>query len=268
MPDESSKFEELRAGLMQAIVSCRAEPGEKAVHGLRAGTRRLDALLRKVLEDHPGAEGLHRESKGALKQLGKVRKMAGSVRDLDVQRKLAEEIRDEMSERKSVAVREDVAAEYERLDGYLKRRRERNADELGERLTRCELKVERALERMADEIKGLSADSPSPLVTARGWMQRCGSQVGQLNEGNLHKYRKRTKAARYIAELQTSPTAKRLAARLRGVQDAIGKWHDWELLSLLAEDVVGKDSQVVSALTRKRSLALHAALRKANGKFA
>ena len=265
MPGMLSMFEELRVGLTQAIVSCRAEQGEKAVHGLRAGTRRLDALLRKVLEDHPGAVGLHRESKRAMKQLGKIRKMAGSVRDLDVQRELAEEIKEELSARKSEAVREDVAEEYEQLDGYLKRRRRRNADALRKGLTKCELKMERALERITEEIEGLTTASPSPLSTARGWTRRVGIEGEQLNEGNLHEYRKKTKAARYVAELQKTPTAKRLAAELRGVQDAIGQWHDWELLSELAKDFVGEDSLVVGALIKKRISSFRIALRKARG---
>jgi CHAD domain-containing protein len=264
MPDVSSMFEEVRGWFTQAIVTCRADADGKAVHALRAGARRLEALLRKVMEDHRGAEGLHRESKDALKLLGKIRKMAGEVRDLDVQRKLAEEIKEEMSARRAAAVREAVAEEYERLDGYLKRSRGRSADVLRDGLTKSELKVERALERIADEMKGLTADAPSPLVTAREWTRRSGLQVGELNAANLHEYRKRTKAARYVAELQgTSPTARRLAARLRGIQDVIGQWHDWELLAELAEDVAGEDSLVVSALRKKRDAALRAALRMA-----
>ena len=264
MPDLSSMFEELRGRFVQAIVTGRADCDAKAVHVLRTGTRRLEALLRKVLEDHRGAEGLHRESKDALKQLRKIRKMAGEVRDLDVQRKLAEEIKDEMSGRKVAVVREAVAEEYERLDGYLKRRRGRSAEVLRDGLTNRELKVQRALERVGDEMKGLTADVPSPLATAREWTRRSGLQVGEPNAGNLHEYRKLTKAARYVAELQAaSPTARRLAARLRGLQDVIGQWHDWELLAELAEDVVGADSVVVSALRKKRDAALRAALRMA-----
>ena len=264
MPDVSSMFAEVRGSFMQAIVSCRADADAKAVHALRAGTRRLEALLRKVLEDHRGAEGLHREAKETLKQLGKIRKMAGEVRDLDVQRKLVEEIKEEMTASKAAAAREAVAEEYERLDGYLKRRRGRSADVLRGGLAIRELKAERALERIADEMKGLTANAASPLVTARGWTRRTGAEVGELNAGNLHEYRKRTKAARYVAELQgASPTARRLAARLHGIQDVIGQWHDWELLTELAADVVGEDSFVVSALRKKRDKALRAALRVA-----
>jgi CHAD domain-containing protein len=264
MPDVSSMFEEVRGWFVQAFVACRADCDAKAVHALRAGTRRLDALVRKVLQDHRGAEGLHRESRETLKQLGKIRKIAGDVRDLDVQRKLAEEIKEEMSARKAAVVREAVEEEHERLDGYLKRRRGRSAEVLRAGLTNRELKVERALERIAHEMKGLTADVPSPLATAREWTRRSAAAVGELNAENLHEYRKRTKAARYVAELQgTSPTARRLAARLRGLQDVIGEWHDWELLAVLAVDVVGDDSLMVSALKKKRDTALRAALRMA-----
>ena len=264
MPDESSLFEGLRVGFAEAVVSCRVESAEKAVHAVRTGSRRLEALLRKVLEDHRGAAGLHREAEKALKQLDRIRRLAGSVRDLDVQRKLAEGIREEMSSRKSAAVREDVAKEYERLDGYLKRRRERGADALREGLTKRELKVEQALELTAEEMKGLTAQGPSPLVTARRWTQRSAAKLGELDEGNLHDFRKRTKAARYVAELQKeSLAAKRFARELRGVQDAIGGWHDWELLLELARDVVGEDSLMVGALMKKRDASFRAALRKA-----
>jgi CHAD domain-containing protein len=248
------------------VVSCRVESAEKAVHTVRTGSRRLEALLRKVLEDHRGAAGLHREAEKALKQLDTIRRLAGSVRDLDVQRKLAEETKDEMSARRSAAVRENVAKEYERLDGYLKRRRERGADALREGLTKRELKVERALERTAEEMKELAANAPSALVTARRWTQRSAAKMGELHAGNLHDFRKRTKAARYVAELQKeSLAAKRFARELRGVQDAIGEWHDWELLSQVVKDVVGEDSLMVGALMKKRDSSFRAALRKASG---
>jgi CHAD domain-containing protein len=264
MPNMQSLFEELRIVFAEAVVSCRVESTEKTVHAVRTGSRRLEALLGKALEDHRGATGLHRESKGALKQLGKIRKMAGSVRDPDVQRKLLAEITEELSARKAAVVREAMAEESERLDDYLKRRRQRGADALRVGLTKRELKVERALERTVVEMKGLTADAPSPLVTAREWTRRSAAKLGELNEGNLHDFRKRTKAARYVAELQKeSLAAKRFAAELHRVQDSIGQWHDWELLSQLAEEVLGKESAMVNALTKKRDRALGVAVRSA-----
>jgi CHAD domain-containing protein len=263
MSGVASMFEELRVAFAEAIVRCRAESDEKSVHAVRTGTRRLEALLRKVLEDHRRAAGLHREGEKGLKQLNVIRKLAGSVRDLDVQRELVEEVREAMSARRPAAVREEIAKEYERLDGYLKRRRRRKGDALREGLTKSELKVERAIERTASELARLSAASTTPLATALAWRRRSDLEMRRLDVGNLHEYRKRTKAARYVAELQkTSAAAKRLAAELRGVQDAIGTWHDWDLLAELAKEVLGDEAAMVGGLTRKRDAALGAALRK------
>jgi CHAD domain-containing protein len=266
MPDVSSMFEELRIAFAEAVVSCRADSNEKSVHAVRTGTRRLEALLRKVLEDHRRAAGLRREGENGLKQLNVIRKLAGSVRDLDVQRKLVEEVKGEMSARRSAAVRAEIAKEYERLDGYLKRRRRRKSDALREGLTKSELKVERAMERTARELASLTAASPTPLATARAWTRRSDAEMRRLDQGNLHEYRKRTKAARYVAELQkTSAAAKRLAKELRGMQDAIGEWHDWDLLAELAKEVLGDEAAMVGGLMKKRDASLGAALQKTRG---
>ena len=257
-----STFDELRLTFVQAVVACRAEPSVKAVHAVRTRSRRLEALLFKLAEDHPQAGRLHRALKRAFKQLGKIRKAAGSVRDLDVQMDLVEEVADRLRFRKRAAAREEVSDEYERLDGYLRRRRERRGADLDAELEKSELKVERSLEKIADEIAGLRSQEPSLLETARRWTQAAVARMGVLNEANLHEYRKRTKAARYVAERQVgSSAARRFAAELRHVQDVIGEWHDWALLSELAEEVLGGDAAVTKALVVERSRSLERAMR-------
>ena len=262
MAGVSSIFEELRLSFVQAVVACRAEPSTKAVHSVRTGSRRLEALLRKVGEDHPQAAGLHRALKGTLKELGRIRKAAGAVRDLDVQMGLAEEVADELRFRKRGAVREGITDEYERLERYLQRRRKRRGEDLVAELEKSELKMERSLERIAGEIEGLTSQVPSLLETARRWTRETAAKMGELNEGNLHEYRKRTKAARYVAEEQEgSAVARRFAAELRRVQDVIGAWHDWALLSELAEGVLGADAAVTVAMMVRREGSLKVALR-------
>jgi CHAD domain-containing protein len=258
----SSIFDELRGSFVQAVVACRAEPSVKAVHAVRTGTRRLEALLQKVAEDHAQAKGLRRALKGAFKQLGRVRKAAGAVRDLDVQMKLAEEVADELLLRKRGAVRDAITEEYERLDRYLRRRRKKRGADLDAELEESELKLERSLERIADEIAGLTSQGPSLLESARRWTRETAEKMGELNEANLHEYRKRTKAARYVAEEQEgSAVARRFAAGLRRVQDVIGEWHDWALLNELAAEVLGGDAAVTEALVVRRSRSLRTALR-------
>ena len=258
----ASIFEELRLSFVQAVVACRAEPSKKAVHAVRTGTRRLEAVLQKVGEDHPQAKGLHRALKGVRKELSRIRKAAGAVRDLDVQMGLAEEVADAMRLRKRAPAREEITGEYERLDRYLSRRRKRRGEDLDAELKKSELEVERSLERIAGEIEVLTSQGPTLLETARRWTRETAEKMGELDEENLHEYRKRTKAARYVAEEQEgSAVARRFAAGLRRVQDVIGEWHDWALLSELAAKILGRHAAMTQALVVRRESSLKGALR-------
>ena len=200
--------------------------------------------------------------KGAVKQLGRIRKAAGSVRDLDVQMDLAAEVADALRFRKRGAARDVITGEYVRLESYLKGRRERRAAKLEVELARCEVKVARALERIAGEFASLRSRSPSLLMTARRWKRLSAARMGELSEENLHEYRKQTKASRYVAEQQKElEAALRFAADLREVQDVIGEWHDWALLAEVAEKVLGGEAALTEALVLRRSRSLRAALR-------
>lgn len=92
MSDLSQPFQELHARLAEAVLACRGDADKDAVHLLRTTRRRIEALLRKVLSEHPDAKKYGKKIEKALKQLRKARKAAGPVRDLDVQRKLCGEI--------------------------------------------------------------------------------------------------------------------------------------------------------------------------------
>jgi CHAD domain-containing protein len=269
MSGVSPTFQYLRSEFAQAILACRANPTKRAVHALRTATRRLEALLRKVLEDHPGAAGLHHQARKLLKELKRIRKMSGPVRDLDVYRKLTAILKDEILSRKSTGPHDSVTRESERLDHHLKRKHKHTIKILRQGLTKCELRIGRILERTSNEIAGLTAASPSPLTTAGHWLRRSSFQLAQLDEDNLHNYRKQTKAARYVAELQeTSPAAQRFARRLQRAQDAIGKWHDWDTLAQQAKDILGKHTPTVGLLKKKRNRALNTALRIATADIA
>jgi CHAD domain-containing protein len=59
------------------------------------------------------------------------------------------------------------------------------------------------------------------------------------------------KVARYAAEFAlSSDESTQLIIRLKKVQDALGRWHDWLLLTNTAEDLLGElnQSSLVAAL--------------------
>ena len=259
---ETTLFTELHAQLSQAVVACRADAATKAVHTLRTTTRRFEGLLHKALEDHRGANALRKTSRKTLRQLKKVRQLAGTVRDLDVHQKVLKKV----LETPTLATAEHHALHHDQqqLHHYLAQKRDQAAEFLASGLAKRELRLERSLERTAAALEQLPPSSTGPLATARQWVQRSTLRLHELNAENLHEFRKQTKLARYVSEMQPpSPTARAFTRSLLAVQDAIGAWHDLELLHQEAKAVCGKHTALTNLLATRAEEALKEALSKA-----
>lgn len=247
-------FEEHWAATAQAILACHAEPQPHSVHALRTRTRRLGAVLTKLAEDHPKAEALQRDAKRAQRQLKKLRQMAGVARDLDVHRKLLAEL--------PAAQKRTHSDEISRLDAWLQKRRDRAAEALRSQLHKREAKLERALEDVQSHLGHLTAKEKSPSTTARLWFARATAKSITGDPEELHSFRKETKAARYLAEFESSsPAAVHFAEDLHQLQDAIGAWHDWDLLTQEAKRALPKKAALPDLLRSCCENALAAALR-------
>jgi CHAD domain-containing protein len=240
------EFERIHKEFCEALLSCRAKTSKRAVHQLRKITRISEAVLRKAAEDHPDAGQLHKHIKEIKKQLKRVRRAAGSVRDLDMHCKIAAQIRDRMLQSADAGLLTQLRREYRSLDAKLTRRREQAAKHLKLILTSSELKLERLLLKILKAMHGLHSDGPGMLATAKEWV-RCTPLPGKDSE-SLHDYRKTTKAARYLAEMdEDSAAARKLEKHLKQVQDAIGKWHDLLLLAEEAKDALGGNAAMTLA---------------------
>jgi CHAD domain-containing protein len=262
MANLTSTFEHLHTDLAETLVACRAHPDSNAVHRLRTSTRRIEALLRKVLDDHPRATRLRGKIKRALQQLRKVRRAAGPVRDLDVQRKLVAEITEKSRIVESIEHRNELSGECKVLDDCLHRRRKQSAAKLIKILKVAEPTLERALEQIPDAMANMH--ETSPFKTARRLVLDNSLDLNDVSGDRLHRYRKRTKAARYLAEMQkNSPLAQRLAKRLKRVLDDIGRWHDLMLLGQEAKVVLRKHSILTQAIKAERNRALSVATHSA-----
>jgi CHAD domain-containing protein len=259
MANLSSTFEHLHTDLAECLVSCRADPDKRAVHSVRTTALRIAALLRKVLDDHPRAIRLCSKIEKVLHQLKKIRRAAGPVRDLDVQRELMVEITEASRIVESVKQRKDVSSEFKGLDYRLHRRRKQLAAKLTKTLKDAEPALERALERVPDAMGKMR--EISTLKTAKSIVLDNQLDLNSVDSESLHRYRKRTKAARYLAEMQkTSPVAQRMAKRLKQVLDDTGRWHDLMLLSEESKVVLGKKSILTQAIRTERDRALNIAV--------
>lgn len=154
MANLSSTFEQLHAELGKSLAACGDDADSRAVHSLRTTSRRIEALLRAVSEEHPRAELLRRDAERALRPLKKVRAAAGPVRDLDVQRKWVAEIAEAPGTSESAEERKRVGDECRRLDKILRHQRDSLAAKLSSFVKAEEPKLQHALEPIPSGING------------------------------------------------------------------------------------------------------------------
>ncbi len=266
MTNLSSTFEQLHSDLDVSLVACRARPTSHAIHSLRTSMRRIEALLRKVLDEHPRALRLRSKIQKVLDELKEVRRAAGRVRDLDVQRMLIVEIATKLRDVGSIKQLEDLGDECTGLDHVLRRRRKREAAGLVRLLKDAEPTLERALDRIPDVMK--TVDGTSTLKTARTLVLRSSLALSDTSVESLHSYRKRINAARYLAEMQgASRVARRLVNHLKRILDDIGRWHDLLLLDQEAKELLGKRASLTRAIHAERDSALRLAIAAAGSRY-
>jgi CHAD domain-containing protein len=233
-----------------ALAHCCEGVEPDAVHRLRTGARRLQAMLEACLREEPGA-GLEEPARAWMHQLKQLRRAAGPVRDLDVHLKL---LKDWIGSPRPTA-------EEEKLDTWLKDERHR----LAQRMQKEIRKKQRGLaERQAafltalDRKRRIRSPRPADTVALEAFV-RAADAMPMLDAENLHDFRKATKKARYIAE---SGAGKEVATALKRIQDAIGEWHDWLCLSQEAKSALGEDAPgLTQAFDREVELRFAAGLK-------
>lgn len=272
---------EMRAKLDECLQH-QHHPEVEAVHQLRTGTRRVEASL-ETLAREAGSRGLGQAIEEArqrwLKQLKKVRKAAGEVRDLDVHRELlADNILPEKpdSSKPSAHLEEASAtasaqgdalvAQGNLLDRWLAAQRDNAAQGLTATLEGHARRLHEAEQRFfaaCSRRRSLAGKHrPAARLALEDYL-RLMDAMPHLDAGNLHDFRKGAKKARYVAESDSEDKqAQAMAKAIKRVQDAIGDWHDWLMLSDECGESLGEEGSVLQAeLQRRVSKAYDRALR-------
>jgi CHAD domain-containing protein len=210
-----------------------SEQQPEAVHSFRTSTRRLQILLKELIPERD------RKQKKLLKTLDRIRKRAGKVRDLDMQ----------LGALRSLKVPQEP----------------RRKTHLMHRLIELRAKHEKKLRNQLDkqtirelrkQIKRAGKDlqlekGRDPVGVARQELAKIARPAGPLSVELLHQYRVAVKRARYAAEFAAkSPESAELIEQLKRVQDSIGHWHDWLILTNTASERLGDvgRSSLVAAL--------------------
>jgi CHAD domain-containing protein len=203
------------------------------VHGFRTGTRRLQTLLQELAPESD------RNQKKLLKLLSRARKRAGKVRDLDVQLAALRRLKISQEPRRKT-----------QLMRSLIELRARHEKKLGKALDRVTIReIRKRLKRAAEDFN--LERKRDPLAVARKMLERVDQPDAPLTEPSLHRYRILGKRARYVAEFAPkSADATQFIAALKRMQDALGDWHDWLMLTQTAREQLGdvRESSLVAEL--------------------
>ena len=236
MPIDPQRTPLLFQRLLRLLDQLPAKPVPERVHRLRTTVRRLETLL-DALVGEPG-----RNQRKLMKQLGKVRRRAGRVRDLDVQMAALRSLKIGDSRRKAPLMQD------------LERARARRQKKLVQALDKATLRqLRRRIQRLLADLVlagGSAAAAPAvaeadPVALALRDFARLVREFAPLNEQNLHDFRMRCKRLRYTAEMAgETPRVAEVVAPLKQIQDSIGAWHDWLVLSARAEKLFGGNGDV------------------------
>jgi CHAD domain-containing protein len=234
----------LARGLSKSVSKVAESVSEKGVHRLRTTIRRVETLVNYT------EPSLNKKQEKVLDDLRALRKRAGKVRDLDIQIGLLASIGNR-----------SASADKRALAETLKKKRTRQAGRLASEVKKLEgPKFSNRLARISEK-SGVETDRPEeaggPLEEIKKDLATLSAEFSSqeiLKPRRLHELRIKLKLLRYRAELaRETAEQKELAAKLKSVQDAIGEWHDWEMLAESAEKQFG-DRMNCALLVEIRSL--------------
>ena len=204
-----------------------------SVHAFRTTSLRLQTLLEELLPER------NRSQKKLLALLTRIRRKAGKVRDIDVQ----------LAALRSLKTGQEPRRKTQLTQGLIELRG-KHEKKLGKLLKKNEVRdIEKRLRKLAKDCDFKAVHDP--LVLARKIVESVANSGATPDELVLHRYRLTVKRARYAAELASpSRESAQLIAQLKKLQDALGHWHDWLMLTHTAIDRLGEvnHSSLVAAL--------------------
>jgi len=246
-------YDRMHLELVAALAECQPDARPRAVHKLRTTSRKLEALMKVVLFEHAKASKTRKSVDKVLDLLVDVRKDAGAVRDCDVQHKMVSELGKTFAGIHRTESGSEILSDAEELDKAIGKVRKKKKKKLIESLGAIEVTLKEALHKCEKAIAQLRPKDTTPQQCAMHWMRTIEPSEYYESEEGMHDFRRKTKGARYIAELQLqSQSAKRFARKLHSVHDAIGLWHDYAILAIDSSATLGKKSPLVEEIKKRR----------------
>ena len=210
--------------LKKALKKGKKWRGPSDVHKLRTRIRHVQSELEAAKPYVKLSSG------GLLRRLSRLHKKAGKVRDLDVLTGHLMTLQPEGEDDCRVQLQEYLGLERYREEKRLRRALRKNHAPIAKKLRESSRRLEKIMQKGTQEQTAtaasaleLSAKLSAPIT---------------LSRRNLHDYRADIKDLRDVLQLGQNSADDNFLAALKEAKDAIGEWHDWEELVLVAGEVL------------------------------
>ena len=238
-PDWQKQFDEWR----ELLARCGHKPSRRRVHALRVSTLRLKAEVDFWLLDQDVQDPIVDAAKSWRKQADKVRKALSPVRDTDVYLDMLTRLRAAGGSAGNEShLTPNCSREIEKLESRLQEKRQAAEEELFVEIKKRQARLDRSSRRLQEDLgKRTEWTGNDRVRVVRGLIAGLATDIPGLSAENMHEFRKRAKMARYLSEVAAKQDAHaaRQAALLKKMQNAAGKWHDWQTLAFKAEHILG-----------------------------
>lgn len=206
----------------RALLKLSSRQNAESVHGFRTTSRRVATLLEQLVPQRD------RNQKKLLKLLNRIRRRAGKVRDLDVQ----------LAALRSLKIPQEPRRKTLLMHGLIELRAQ-HEKKLRKLLTKDAIRDLR--KRLRRAARGVGSEATrDALKVARTMVNEVVRPAGPVSEELLHQYRTVLKRARYAAEFAPkSLESARFITHVKRLQDAVGNWHDWLILTQAAAKRLG-----------------------------
>jgi CHAD domain-containing protein len=264
MPIDRKRIQKPARKLRKLLKKLSSAPGPEQVHSFRTNARRLETVLETT--------GLDKTNKGRQlrKQIAKLRRHAGKVRDFDVLTEYVSGIPHDPSESEcSVTLLEYLGSQRVRHARKFHKLQKRHSSRLNRLLQRATKTIEKTFpSKGGGRLNGkpIAATVSASALTILSELL----EPPKLRRSNLHEYRLRVKDLRNLLQMAKNSGRQPFVDHLGDVKDAIGEWHDWEVLMATATEILdhGRNCRLQENLRKtvlikyQRALRLSEAMRR------
>jgi CHAD domain-containing protein len=234
-----------------ALSQLRSKPNANGAHFFRTSYRRLQTWA--GTQEHLS---LDKRQRRAIRYLDKVLRACGKLRDTELHIKML----------KKLEVEDDGSARST-IERVLRKRREKRKGAVVDLLqTRAKFDD---VGSTLNILKALPNNRKPPATVEQpgfleGVLEKYSGYVHDrpaLTAENLHEYRLACKGFRYQAELD-GERAQFVVKLFKDMQDAIGEWHDWQLLlELTRKELAKRPSKLLTKIVETTAAKLAEAFR-------